>query len=263
MRKKTEKVIKKIEWPGAFELINQARKLLRVNIWNMLTIFVGYLFAYLIIGQVASNYAFVNRTIKLPKHQSTTVTDVKSYPVLILCLLVMMLAYSLFYLLITYYSFKNTESKTIELSEAFKDSKKYYIRFSSLTLISISALFVNIMTVSFIVSSLSAITSPGVAMMVALIIFFAELYFILPRIVLVYCLVLRENLSILSAIKKSWKITKNYLGKIQKYIIASATWLFLAFFLAILIIGLPLAIYIAMFMMSSPALLYNLIKTDE
>lgn len=263
MRKKTEKVIKNIEWPGSFELINQARKLMKVNIWNILTVFVGYFFIYLIIGQLTSKYAAVNRVVKSHGHQTTMVTDVKSYPALILFMLIMFLVYTLFYLLINYYSFKNIDSESVEISEAFTQSKKYYLRFLILSLVVIAVVFANIVLVGLLLSLIAAITSPGIGAIVGLVLVAAEIYFILPRLVLIYSLIIKEDLGVIDSVKKSWSLTDGYTNKIQLYVVSFLLWAFAAVFLAMTVIGIPLAIYIMMFLMSSPALLYNIIKSNK
>ena len=100
MRTKIVKTKANIEWPGGFELYNRARKLLKTNLWNILTLFVGYFFVYLITAQLMNRFAVVNKVVKLTKNQNVSVAEIRNYPIFILLTVFIFLVLNLFYLMI-------------------------------------------------------------------------------------------------------------------------------------------------------------------
>lgn len=263
MRTKIVKNKTNIEWPGGFELYNQARKLLKTNLWNILTLFVGYFFVYLITSQLMNRFTVVNKVVKLTKNQNVTVAEIRNYPIFILLTLFLFLVLNLFNLMIYFYGFKNTESKSAEISDVFRSVKKYYLRFLGVSFIGTIFFFINIILLSTVLTLLTSISSTGISILIGLIVLFAEVYLLVPRFILVYSLILQENLGIIDSFKQSWKMTKPHLTKLQMYLLAGITWGVLAFILAVTVIGIPVAIYILMFVLTSPALLYNYIKSQN
>lgn len=253
----------KLEWPGAFKLIDQSRKQLRSNVWNLLTVFIGYLFVYLITGQLVNRYATVNKVIKLTQHQSANLSEIKNYPLFIFFAIIMILALNLFNLFTYFYGFRNAEAKSVELSEAFSSIKSTYFKFLWLTLAIIFSALINVFLLSAFISLISMISSLSFSILIALVIAFLETYLLIPRLVFVYCLTLEEKTGLIESIKKSWKISKPHLSKIQMYIIAWFCWGFLGLILGLIIIGIPATIYILMFTLTSPALLYKYVKSNQ